>query len=167
MLLTTSHPLPLTRAGFATPEPIPIDAHARLKGGRAPDAAYAGLLLRLGHWDLSHDASSAIDSLDGAYWHAIVHRMEPDFANAAYWYRRVGDHPIFPALWNHTKEQLAAASIPSWQLGARWDPFLFLRWMSEAAASSAPEKESLGRSLAETEWDLLFSWCASAASSAS
>jgi len=30
--------------------------------------------------------------------HAILHRREGDAANAGYWWRAVGDHPVFPAL---------------------------------------------------------------------
>lgn len=40
----------------------------------------------------SHEISQSIDTAEGSWWHAIMHRTEGDFSNAKYWYRRVGNH---------------------------------------------------------------------------
>ena len=45
--------------------------------------------------DESHEISQRIDTPEGSFWHAIMHRREGDFSNAKYWYRHVGDHPVF------------------------------------------------------------------------
>ena len=62
----------------------------------------AGLLQVHDFWDASHDAAQKADDLGeracSAYWHGIAHRREPDAGNAAYWFRRVGKHPIFKPL---------------------------------------------------------------------
>lgn len=106
---------------------------------RAPQAALAGLYLYFGCWTEAHETAQEIDTPEGSYWHAIVHRQEPDAGNSSYWFRKVGAHPIFPAL---AKE----AGI------ARWDPFAFIQ-QCERAAPGAME-------LQRAEWQLLFDYCA-------
>jgi hypothetical protein len=58
----------------------------------------AALYLYFDCWDEAHEIAQDINTPEGSYWHGIVHRQEPDAANAAYWFRQVGAHPIFPAL---------------------------------------------------------------------
>lgn len=43
-----------------------------------------------GHWSAAHELAQDIDTRDGAWVHAYLHRREGDSANAAYWYRRAG-----------------------------------------------------------------------------
>ena len=66
--------------------------------GRAPEAALAGLYLYFGCWDEAHQHADAAETRENYYWHAIVHRQEPDAWNAGYWFRKTGSHAIFPAL---------------------------------------------------------------------
>ena len=65
---------------------------------RQPQAALSGLYLYFSCWTEAHDLVDDLETPDGSYWHAIVHRQEPDPSNSAYWFRRVGQHAIFPAL---------------------------------------------------------------------
>jgi hypothetical protein len=68
----------------------------------------AGLLQIFDYWDSSHEAAQQADDEGerafSAYWHGIAHRREPDAGNAAYWFRRVGNHPVY--------QSLAAAARP-------------------------------------------------------
>src|SRR5688572_32618825 len=71
--------------------------------GRARDEAMArcclaGLWLAFDFLDESHRISQDIETPSGSYWHGIIHRREPDYANSKYWFRRAGRHAIFPAM---------------------------------------------------------------------
>ncbi len=41
-----------------------------------------------GDWEAAHQTAQDIDSAEGAWIHAYLHRKEGDLGNAAYWYRR-------------------------------------------------------------------------------
>lgn len=58
----------------------------------------SGLWLLAGELDRSHSISQDIGSVEGSFWHGIMHRREGDFGNSKYWFRRVGSHPVFDQL---------------------------------------------------------------------
>lgn len=62
----------------------------------------AGLLQWHDFLDESHQCSQQVEGegrdRNGDYWHAIMHRREPDYSNSMYWLRRVGTHPVFERL---------------------------------------------------------------------
>ena len=43
-----------------------------------------------GDWAQAHRVAQGIETADGAWVHAYLHRKEGDLANADYWYRRAG-----------------------------------------------------------------------------
>lgn len=75
-----------------------VSAARLFPGARAPEAALSGLYVYFSCFEEAHQIAQDIATAEGSYWHAIVHRQEPDAGNAAYWFRQVGAHPIFPAL---------------------------------------------------------------------
>lgn len=43
-----------------------------------------------GEWAKAHEVAQDVETADGAWVHAYLHRKEGDAGNAAYWYRRAG-----------------------------------------------------------------------------
>jgi hypothetical protein len=126
---------------------------------RAPEAALSGLWLYFSCFDESHRISQDIGTPDGSYWHGMLHRQEPDADNAAYWFRRVGDHPIFPSLRASAAELVAGASV-TFKSKEPWDPFAFIDFCEQARRQSGSEAERIAREIQRFEWQLLFDHCA-------
>ena len=70
-----------------------LDAAVR-SSTRLPDSA--PVLIRalwhdaLGDWDKAHAVAQDVETADGSWVHAYLHRKEGDLGNAGYWYRRAG-----------------------------------------------------------------------------
>lgn len=126
----------------------------------------SGLWLWHNFLDESHSLSQEIETREGSYWHGIMHRREPDFGNAKYWYRRVGQHQIFPALSRAVQEHLSGETLSN-QLaflaaGREWDPYRFIDCCEEALERRNGAVD-LCRRVAALEWRLLFDYCHQAA----
>lgn len=150
-------PMPLAGGRCASPRALELlrqTTALRLFGGsRAAEAALAGLYLYFSCWEEAHTIAQAIETAEGSYWHAIVHRQEPDPGNSAYWFRRVGVHPVFPEL----RDRAAAAGV---HVGPRWDPFAFIELCERARRDPSSELEGKALQAQLAEWQLLFDFCA-------
>lgn len=168
LLAATSAPMPLVQADLRSELSLPgitlQKPESLFPRARHGQAALAGLLLRAGKWAESHAIARDLHSIEGSYWHGIIHRMEPDDFNADYWFQRVGRHAIFPELSRRTAEILANGAPMHWRLENGWDPFLFVEWCKEARANGGLA-ESAAIEIQMAEWQLLFNWCAGASSS--
>jgi hypothetical protein len=129
-------------------------------------ACIAGLLLMYDCLDESHEISQSIETASGSYWHGILHRREPDYGNAKYWFRRVGRHPVFEPLAAAARELAAAEKVDRTAEFLKderdWDPFRFVD-LCEAAAGGRSTSDALCRQIQKRECELLFEFCFKAA----
>jgi hypothetical protein len=140
-------------------------------GGAAPAkideiALRAGLFQWHDFLDESHELSQSIEGQGenqlGDYWHAIMHRREPDFSNAKYWFRQIGNQPIYRDLRQQADGILAnssAADAPRWrarlQSGSKWDPFAFVDLCEKCAADETTELAHAARRIQYAEMSML------------
>lgn len=122
----------------------------------------AGMWLLYDYLDQSHRISQEIDSAEGSFWHAIMHRHEGDFSNAKYWFRRVGQHPIFAALAEEAAR--IAADDPQTDAadelvaGGPWDPSALVD-LCERVERGLPNAAQECELIQQAEWELLFDHC--------
>jgi hypothetical protein len=125
----------------------------------AAAACLSGLWLLHDFLDESHTISQSITTPTGSYWHGIMHRREPDYSNAKYWFRRVGEHPVFDELGrvaaDLTGPKATSEAARSLQLGTDWDPFAFVD-LCQSVGAGRSELDQICRELARAEWELLF-----------
>ena len=126
---------------------------------REPEAPMAGLWLYFSCFEEAHQLIDDPRTSDGEYWHAIVHRQEPDPGNAAYWFRRVGQHPVFPDLAAEAQEILKRYPTAEFRTG-HWDPFAFVQFCERARTQPGSVQEQAAREIQLAEWQLLFNYSA-------
>jgi len=110
----------------------------------ASAACRAGLWLLHDFLDESHTISQDDHTAEGSFWHAIMHRREPDPSNSKYWWRLVGAHPVL--------KQLREAGV------GFTTPEAFVDECERVRGSGSPD-EDRARQVQLMEWRLLFDWC--------
>ena len=128
----------------------------------AASCCRAALWLRANDLDGSHRISQGIASAEGSYWHAIMHRREPDYSNSLYWFRRVGRHPVLEGLAGDAAkratamgdESLAAPLAP----GGDWSPKAFGE-MCRKSLGRGDRTEEFAVAVQDDEWRRLFEYC--------
>lgn len=143
----------LTPTSAFAPLPVKHESSAR--------ACLAALWLLHDFADESHAISQEIDTAEGSYWHGILHRREPDYANAKYWFRRVGRHPVFEPLQVDAAKLARTAGVADAEFlmtQQAWDAFAFVD-LCEAASDGNEALTELCREIQRCEWELLFDEC--------
>ena len=93
------------------------------------------LLLTAGDLEHAHRLVQEASNADGTYIHGIVHRIEGDFDNARYWFRRTAVHPIAPEIYRK-----AAANSPRVASCTTWDPVWVTDWVEASKQMGADEE---------------------------
>lgn len=106
----------------------------------------SGFWLLAGDLEQSHSYSQELPCRNGSFWHGIMHRREGDFGNSKYWFRKVGDHPVF--------DQLAEVTG-----GAYEDPFEFVDECSRAVRKKNSDAYQSCMLAQWAEWQALMVHC--------
>jgi hypothetical protein len=133
----------LAELGPGSPNEAMRPKLATLRG--LPQAALAGLWLYHDFLDESHSISQEIETTTGSFWHAILHRREPDAWNSKYWWSRVGSHPVLLELTIQSSAVGYAYSTPS----------AFVDFCERVRGSDSSD-EDRARRVQSIEWRLLF-----------
>jgi len=97
--------------------------------------------------DASHTLSQGIDTPEGSWLHGIMHRREPDYGNARYWFHRVGEHTAFPKLTGRVAE-FTGRRQP-------WDPFAFIDECEQAEQGRDAQAVWVLRRIQAAEFEVL------------
>ena len=135
------------KAALASFDPM-SDLGRPVKDRDAARACHSGLWLLHDFLDESHGISQDLDTAEGSFWHAIMHRREPDASNSKYWWRRVGSHPVLKQL----REQAPGVGY------SFTTPEAFVDFCERVRDTGTTDEET-ARRVHLLEWQLLFDWC--------
>jgi hypothetical protein len=126
----------------------------------APEEALGGLWLYFSCSNECHEIVQNLETPEACFWHAILHRQEPDAGNASYWFRQVGSHAIFPDLCRAASDVLISNPHAEFRPGDRWDPLSFIAFCERAQRQPGSPSERAALEIQRAEWQLLFDYCA-------
>jgi len=116
-----------------------------------------------GFLEESHVISQGIHTVEGSYWHGLMHRSEGDFSNSMYWYRRVGRHAIFPDLLDAVKalrptRKSQEEVLKVFRSASEWEP----QWLVDRCEETYHGRSNdfdLIQQIAAIEYNLLMRYC--------
>lgn len=144
---------------------------SRVTAPEHASATVAGLLLWADCLEESHRLSQNIPQATGSYWHALMHRREPDYDNARYWVDKAGVHPAHKAVYeavlaavdglDTSEARELAQELRIWK---RWNPEAFIGLCRSAGSGGAGVEALEAAQVAEIR--ALLEWTRTQATSA-
>ncbi|MCE9607434.1 MAG: hypothetical protein K8U03_21315 [Planctomycetia bacterium] len=170
--LDAGAPNPAARSRLAALRSSDLAAARKPADGAMAEACLAGLWLYHDFLSESHALSQEIAGATGSYWHALMHRREPDYDNSKYWFRQTGEHEAFEALLAAARAEFsrrpataaeatrafAPIEVQTLIAAPKWDPYRFVD-LCEAATKGDRELQQACRTLQAIEWHTLFDYC--------
>jgi hypothetical protein len=161
-LLETPEPPHMTmkpRAGtksIAELNPLIDVAFANIETSRfTRELSRAAIFLWHDHFDAAHTIAQDIENADGSLLHGILHRREPDYMNARYWFRRVGQHPSYDCVIGKIKVALLTAKVEivANQIAPnnKWDPLRFVDFLEDTVQRNEHSYDDLSRQIQAAE----------------
>jgi hypothetical protein len=162
-LLDTAPAMSLNKFGPPDPAARQILKTAQprrwFRDGRAPEAAVGALWLRHGDWDEAHTIIQDLPSTEAAYWHGILHRLDGDSANAAYWFRRTEGHALYKHFAFEAKRLAGQHPEGGFAVPVKWDAVAFVEFVDQVRQAPGTPGYAFALAIQEAEWQLLFDWC--------
>jgi hypothetical protein len=137
-----------------------LKADSLFPHARVPNAALAALWRYFSYLEDCHEIVQRLESPEAQFLHAILHRQEPDSGNAAYWFRHLGQHPVFRPLCHQADQILSSYPEAEFRTGGKWDPFSFILFCERARQQPKSASERAALEIQRAEWQLLFDHCA-------
>lgn len=159
-LLATPEPPELGPGPRRGVQPLAVLRRALEDSFPGQSMVHALILLWHDHSDAAHEICQEVGTPDGSWVHGILHRREPDFGNARYWFRRVGRHAAFPEmarrveqmLRNRTDDQLTPGKLVA---GGSWDAMAFVDSCERATLRPDAQRILLLREIQAAEFAVL------------
>ena len=99
----------------------------------------SALLLWHDHLEASHEISQCLNSKDGNFLHALMHRREPDFLNTKYWLNQTGQYKAYSEIAKRSKILLKEDSLPKLFTG-EWNPYAMVDSVEHAKPNTQTYK---------------------------